>query len=328
MSGMGRREFITLLGGAAAWPLAVRAQQPGKLPTIGFLGSGTTSSQGQWVAAFVQRLRELGWVEGRTVAIEYRWAEGRPERFAEIAAEFVRLKVDVILAVGTEAALAAKQATAVLPIVFSLAGDPVGTSLAASLARPGGNVTGLSIQASDSAAKRVELLREVVPALRRLAIMANAAYPAGVLEIGEIHAVAHTLGLEVVPLELRRADDVAPAFEALKGRAEALYIVGDPLANISRIRIITLALAARLPTIYATREYVEAGGLMSYGPSYPDLNRRAGDYVDKILRGAKPADLPVEQPTKFDLVVNLTTAKALSIEVPAALLGRAYEVIE
>ena len=252
----------------------------------------------------MQRLRELGWIEGRTVAIEYRWAEGRSERFAEIAAEFVRLKVDVIVTSGT-AVLAAKQATSVIPIVFAVAGDPVGTGLVASLARPGGNVTGLSIQATDLAGKRLELLREVVPGLRRLAIMANVGNPAAVLEMGEVQATARTLGLEVATFEIRRAEDIAPAFEALKGRADALYVCADPLVNTNRIRINTLALGARLPTMYGFREYVEAGGLMSYGPNFPDLFRRAADFVDKILRGAKPADIPVEQPTKFDLVINL-----------------------
>ena len=299
-----------------------------KLPTIGYLGGGGPTSQRAWVDAFVQRLRELGWIEGRTVAIEYRWGEGRPERYAEIAAEFVRLKVDVILAGGTEAAIAAKQATSVIPIVFPTAGDPVGSGLVASLARPGGNVTGLSNLGSDLAAKRLELLREVFPGLRRLAVMANADYSGGVTERDEIDAAARTLGLEVVPLPIRRAEDIASAFEGLKGRAEALYTTGDPLVNTHRLRINTFALAARLPTMFPQREYVEAAGLMSYGPNFPDLNRRAADYVDKILRGAKPADLPVEQPTKFDLVINLITAKALGLDVPPTLLARADEVIE
>ena len=318
-----------MLGSAAAtWPLVVRAQQAARLPTIGFLGFGTLSSQGQWVAAFMQRLRELGWIEGRTVAIEYRWAEGHSARLAEIAAEFVRLKVDVIFAVGTEAALAAKQATSVIPIVIPVAGDPVGTGLVASLARPGGNVTGLSAQASDLAAKRFEFLREVFPGLSRLAILANTGYPGGVPEMGEIDAAARTLGLEVVPMAIRRAEDIALVFEALKGRAEALYVVGDPLVNTQRVRINTFALAARLPTMYVQREFVEAAGLMSYGPNYLNLNRRAADYVDKILRGTKPADLPVAQPTKFDLVINLTTTKALGLQIPPTLLARADEVIE
>jgi putative ABC transport system substrate-binding protein len=325
---MRRREFITLLGGAAAaWPLAARAQQATKLPTIGFLGAGTPSGWSHWVAALVQRLRELGWIEGRTVAIEYRWAAGRSERYAEIAAEFVRLKVDVMVTSGA-AVPAAKQATSVIPIVFATAANPVGTGLVASLARPGGNVTGLSGQATDLAAKRLELLREVVPGLRRLAIMANVGYPAAVLEMDEVQAVARTLGIEVATLEIRRAEDIAPAFEALKGRAEALYVCTDPLVNTNRIRINTLAQGARLPTMYSVREYVEAGGLMSYGPNFPDQFRRAADYVDKILRGAKPGDIPVEQPTKFDLVLNLTTAKVLGLTIPESFLLRADEVIE
>jgi len=327
-SDMKRREFITLLGGAVALPLAARAQQPAKLPTIGFLGGGTPTGQRTWVAAFLQRLRELGWIEGRTVMIEYRWGEGRAERFTEIAAELVRRNVDVILAGGTEAAVAAKHATSVIPIVFPSAGDPICSGLVASLARPGGNVTGLSNLGSDLAAKRLGLLREVLPGFRRLAVMANAAYSGGVTEMLEIDAAAHTLGLEIVAFPIRRVEEIAPSFDALKGRAEALYVVGDPLANTHRLRINTFAVAARLPTMHSQREYVEAGGLMSYGANFPDLNRRAADYVDKILRGAKPADIPVEQPTKFDLVVNLITAQALGLEVPSSLLGRADEVIE
>jgi len=322
---IGRRGVITLLGGAVAtWPIAARAQQPAKLPIIGFLGAATASARSQWVAAFVQRLHELGWIQGRTVAIEYRWAEGRSERFAEIAAEFVRLKVDVIITYATPPAIAAKEATAVIPIVCAVMGDPVGAGLVASLPRPGGNVTGLSNQSADLAGKRVEHLREVVPGLRRLAVLANVSNPVSGVEMGEVQA----LGLDVVTLEIRRGEDIAPAFETLKGRAQALYVAGDPLMITNRVRINTLALGARLPTTYNQREFVEAGGLMSYGPNFPDLFRRAGDYVDKILRGTKPADIPVEQPTKFDLVINLTTAKALGLEVPPTLLARADEVIE
>ena len=324
-----RRQFITLLGGAAAaWPLAAHAQQAGKLPTIGFLGA-TPSAESQRLAAFVQRLRELGRTENRTITIEYRWAEGREERFAEIAAEFARLKVDVIVTVTTPASLAAKQATAVIPIVFAAVSDPVGTGLVASLARPGGNVTGLANQISDTGGKKLELLREVVPGLRRLAIMANVGNPASVLEMGEAQATARTLGLEVITSEIRRAEDIVPAFEALKGdRADALYLSPDQLMNTNRTRINILAVGARLPTMNGSREYVEAGGLMSYGTNLPDQFRRAADYVDKILRGTKPGDIPVEQPTKFDLVINLTTAKALGLEVPPTLLARADEVIE
>ena len=332
MSDMRRREFTALVGGVGLL-LAVkvrraRAQQPDKPPIVGFMGSTTAPVAAQWVASFVQRLRELGWLDGRNVAIEYRWAEGRSERFAEIAAEFVRLKVDVILTHNTPTVLAAKQATSVIPIVFATAGDPVGSGLVATLARPGGNVTGVSSQASDAAGKRLELLREVVPGLRRFAVLANLASSFPALELEEVQAASRTLGLEVFPFDIRRAQDIALAFEALKGHAEALYVVADPLASTNRIRINTLALAARLPTIYVIREFVEAGGLMSYGPNSADLFRRAADYVDKILRGTKPGDIPVEQPTKFDLVINLTTAKALGLTIPESFLLRADEVIE
>src|SRR5215831_7170343 len=323
-----RREFITLLGGAAAWPLAARAQQSAKLPTIGYLGSGTPATQSQWVAAFVQRMRELGLIEGRTIAVEYRWTEGRTERAAEIAAEFVQRKVDVIVTSGTGMVLAAKQATSVIPIVFAATGDPVSTGLVASLARPGGNVTGLSNQVPDLVGKRLELLREIVPGLGRLALLANVGNPVVILEIDQIQTSARTIALEVIPLEIRRGEDIVPAFEAFKDRAEALYVVSDPLSNIHRGRINTLALAERLPTMHTIREGVEAGGLMSYGPNFPDLFRRAAEFVDKILHGAKPGDIPVEQPTKFDLIINLTTAKALGLTVPDKLLARADEVIE
>jgi putative ABC transport system substrate-binding protein len=329
MFDMRRRQFIMLLGGAAAaWPLSARAQQAGRLPTIGFLGATTASADGQRFAAFVQRLRELGWIEGRNVAIEVRWAGGRSERFAEIAAEFTRLKVDVILTHTTPPVLVAKQATSVIPIVFATAGDPVGSGVVASLGRPGGNVTGLSSQATDTVGKRLELLREVVPGLRRLAVLANVGSAFAILELNEVHATARTLGLEVATFEIGRAEDITPAFETLKGHADALYVVLDPVMNSNRVRINTLALGARLPTMHTVRELVEAGGLMSYGTNWPDQFRRAGDYVDKILRGAKPADIPVEQPTKFDLIINLTTAKALGLEMPSSLLVRADEVIE
>jgi putative ABC transport system substrate-binding protein len=239
----------------------------------------------------------------------------------------MRLKVDVIVTSGP-GILAAKQATAVVPIVFASAADPLSTGLVASLARPGGNVTGLSIQANDLTSKRLELLREVLPGLRRLAIMANVDAPSAALEMGDAQANARTFGLEVVTSEIRGAEDIAPAFEALKGCADALYVCPDPLVTTNQVRINTLAVGARLPTSYIFREDVAAGVLMSYGPSIPDLYRRAADYVDKILRGTKPGDIPVEQPTKFDLVINLITAKALGLEIPPSLLGRADEVIE
>jgi putative ABC transport system substrate-binding protein len=323
-----RREFVFTLGGAAAaWPMAARAQQPEKLPTIGFLGTNTPSAQSQWTAAFVQRLRELGWIDGRTIAIEYRWAEGRTERFPELATEFVRLKVDVIVTLGA-AVIPAKKATSVIPIVFAVALDPVASGLVASLARPGGNVTGLSLQQSDVASKRLELLREVVPNLGRLAILANFGVPSAVGEMREVQGTGHALGLDVATFEIRRPADIAVAFDALKDRAQALYVVNEPLTVTNRTLINTLALAARLPTMHGSREQVEAGGLISYAANFPDLFRRAADYVDKILRGAKPADIPVEQPTKFDLVINLKTAKALDLQIPDKMLAVADEVIE
>jgi putative tryptophan/tyrosine transport system substrate-binding protein len=323
---MRRREFITLLGGgAAAWPLAAYAQ-PSK--TVGFLGASTLAAAEPWAAAFAQRLYELGWTEGRTVAIEYRWAEGRNESMAEIAGEFVRAKVDVIVAQGTQAALAAKKATTALPIVFVLPGDPVGSGLVANLAQPGDNVTGLSSQVPELAGKRLDLLREIVPGLRSLAIMANAGNAANVLDTKEMQAAARAGGLDVASFEIRRTIDIAAAFAVFKGTVDALYVPPDAFLNTNRIRINTLALVARLPTMYGARENVEAGGLISYGPNFTDLFRRAGDYVDKILRGAKPADLPVQQPIKFELVVNLITAMALGLTVSPSLLARADEVIE
>jgi putative ABC transport system substrate-binding protein len=245
-----------------------------------------------------------------------------------IAAEFVRLKVDVIVTHSAAPVLAAKQATSVIPIVFAVANDPLGSGLVASLARPGGNVTGLSSQATDLAGKRLELLREVVPSLRRLAIMANVRAPAAVVEMGAVQTAARTLGFEATTFEIRRAEDIAPAFDELKSRTDALFVCADPLVVAHQIRINTLALRERLPTVHGFREHVETGGLISYGANFPDLFRRAADYVDKILRGAKPGDLSVEQPTKFDLVINLTTAKALGLTIPESFLLRADEVIE
>src|SRR5262245_35811523 len=323
-----RREFMTLIGGAAVvWPLVVRAQQGTKLPTIGYLGSARLATESERIAAFVQRLHDLGWIEGRTTVIDYRWAEGRTERYAEIAAEFVRLKVDVIVTVGGAVA-AAKQATATIPIVFAYAGDPVGSGMVASLAQPGGNVTGLSVQSTDLAGKRLEILREAIPDLRRLAVIADVSYPASLLEVGQVRTAAGKLGVDVEVLEVRRAEDIASAFAALKGlAAQALYVCPDATINANHVRINILALGARLPTMHGRQESVEVG-LISYGPNFPDLYRRAADYVDKILRGAKPGDIPVEQPTKFDLVINVITARALGLEVSPTLLARADEVIE
>jgi putative ABC transport system substrate-binding protein len=324
-----RREFITLLGGAAVWASAARGQLPAKLPIIGFLGAASPSVGGQWFAAFVQKLRDLGWVEGRNIAIEARWAEGRGDRAAQIAAEFVRLNVDLIVTWSTESALAAKRATSAIPIVFALSTDPVGSGLVASLARPGGNATGFSVQTIDIAGKRLGLLREIVPKLGRLALLANVSVTDTAMEMREIQKIARQLGIDVVAtLEIRQREDITPAFETLKVQPDALFVVGDPLTFTNRSQINTLALGARLPTMYSIREFVAAGGLMSYGTNFPDLFRRSAEFSDKILRGAKPADIPVEQPTKFDLVINRTTAKALGLTVPDTLLALADEIIE
>ena len=323
-----RRAFIVTLGVAACWPLAARAQQPGKLPTIGLMGSGTAAAQSEWTAAFVQRLRELGWRDGGNITIEYRWAEGRSERFAEIASELVRLKVDVIVTHGSLPVVAAKHATSVIPIVFATAGDPVGSGIVASLARPGANITGLSSETPDTASKKLGLLREVVPGLQRLAILADTDNPYAASDERKIREAARTVGVEVTTFEMRQAADINAAFDAMKGQVQALYVLPVPLLFANRVRISTLAVAARLPTMHGVRQYVEAGGLMSYGANWPDMWRRAADYVDKILRGAKPSELPVEQPTKFDLVINLRTANALGLTVPHNLLVLADEVIE
>jgi putative ABC transport system substrate-binding protein len=315
-------------GAAAAWPLAARAQQAGKVPTIGFFGNSGASGGGPWTAAFVQRLRELGWVDGRTIQIEYRWSEGRTESNAEAAADFVRRKVDVIVSFGG-ATLAMKQATSVIPIVFTVDADPVGRGLVASLARPGGNVTGLSAQSTELVGKRLELMREIVPEFRRLAILANADFFGAAQEIGLVRAAAGKLGVDIVDMpEVRTPENIAPAFAALKGGAQVLYVSGDALTNAAHLRINTLALGARLLAVWPHRLSLEGGGFLSYGVNYDNLHRRAADFVDKILRGAKPGDLPVEQPTKFEMVINTTVAKALGVTVPEPILVRADEVIE
>jgi putative ABC transport system substrate-binding protein len=325
---MRRRQFIKIAGGAAvAWPFAARAQQQPKLPVIGCLGPTSLSAWSTYVAAFVKRLGELGWIDGRNATIEYRWADGREARYNEIAAEFARNKVSVIVTGGSSGA-AAKRATSVIPIVLAVSNDPVGDGLVASLARPGGNITGLSVLAPELAGKRLENLRQILPGLHRLAVLGNAGYPAAMLEIGELQATARKLGLETDTLAVRTTEDIAAAIETVKGHADALYVSPDSLTATNSIRIGALALTARLPTMHGVREFVEDGGLMSYGPNVTDLFRRAGDYVDKILRGAQPGDLPIEQPTKFELVINLKTAKALGLSLPEALLARADEVIE
>ena len=323
---MRRRDFVAAIGGAMAWPVAANAQQAGKLPTIGFLGADPTLFA-PWTAAFVARLRELGWIDGRTIAIEYRWSEGRTERYAEIAAEFVRQKVDVIVTVGS-AVPTVRQATSIIPIVFAVAIDPVRSGLVSSLANPGGNVTGLSLQAANLAGKRLEVLRELIPRLRRLAIIFNGGNGQTVLEMNDTAVAARELKLDIALLEIRSMQDIAPVFEKLNSQADALYVVVDQLIVANYNRILTFALSARLPMVYSTRDFVRSGGLMSYGPSYVDLFRRAGDYVHRILQGTKPGDIPVEQPTRFELVLNLTTARALGLQVSEQFLLRVDEVIE
>lgn len=326
---MRRREFLFALGSAAAaWPQPLHAQQAPKLPTIGFLGQSTPLVESKRLAAFLKRLSELGWIEGHTIAIEYAWGAGSSERFAEIAAEFARRKVDVIVTSGTANVIAAKKATAVIPIVFAVAGDPIANDLVTSLARPGANVTGLSSLATDLAGKRLELLRETIPGLRRLAVIGNVDNSLSLLEMGEVRAAANRMGIEAATLEIRRSEDIEAGFRSLNGGADALYVIADPLVNTNRDRIHALAMEARLPAIFNAREHVEAGALMSYGPDFSEMYRRAAEFVDRILRGARPGDIPVEQPTKFDLAINLKTAHALGLDIPKALLARADEVIE
>jgi putative ABC transport system substrate-binding protein len=290
--------------------------------------SGSQATYTQNVAAFVQRMRELGWTDGDNVAIVYRWAEGVNERYAQIAAEFIKLKVDVIVTSGSEGIGAAKQATAAIPIVFAVTADPVAIGLVESLAHPGGNVTGLSGETTDFARKEIELLRELVPGLQRLAILTNPNSPGMMAETASVQAAARTVGLDVVTLLVRQPEEIMAAFDGLKSKADALYCVPGPLMTTNRVRIVTLALAAKLPAIYGGRDYVDAGGLISYGPDLVDNYRRAANFVDKILRGTNPANIPVEQPTKLLLFVNLTTAKALGLTIPQSILLRADDVIE
>jgi putative tryptophan/tyrosine transport system substrate-binding protein len=328
---MNRRGFIAGVGTSAllgSLPVAGWAQRADGVRRIGFLGANSPSLQSQWTAAFVGRLRELGWSEGSNLVVEYRWAEGRFTRSPELAAELVRSKVDVIVTHATANVIAAKQATSVIPIVFAAVPDPVGDNLVAGLARPGGNVTGLSNQAPDLAGKRVGFLRDIVSGLRRLAIVANVSSPNAILEMKEAEVAILKLGLEVSTFEIRKEEEFSSLFDALKGRAEALYVVSDPLLTSNRVRLAASALAVGLPTAYSLRENVEAGGLLSYGPNLPSQFRRAADLVDKILRGTKPGEIPVEQPSRFDLVINLTTAKALGLTIPETLLATADEVIQ
>jgi putative ABC transport system substrate-binding protein len=328
---LNRREAITLLGGAATCPLAAHAQQQaGKVPRIGFLGVTSPSDRPSLLDAFRQGLRELGWVEGQNVVIDYRYAEGRVDRLPDLAADLVRLKVDLIVSEGTQGVTAAKNATETIPIVMTTVRDPVGTGLIASLARPGGNVTGMSGSAGlEIVGKQLELLKETVPKIRRVAILSNPANAYHQLAIREVNVAAQSLGVQLQLLEARGPNEFDGAFAAMaKERVEALLVVSDVIFNNHRTRLADLAARSRLPAAYGVRESVEAGGLMSYGTSFLDLYRRSAAYVDKILKGAKPADLPVEQPTRFELVINLKTAKALGLQVPPMLLARADEVIE
>ena len=332
MRGLRRREFLTILSGAAMAPMirpdVALGQQPHKSPTIGFLGATTPTIWSANVAAFQNWLRELDWIDGHNVTIEFRWGRGRDDRYAELADELAQQNVDIIVTAGTTAVIAVKKVTSTIPIVFAAAGDPVRTGLVSSLSRPGGNVTGLSNLQTDLGGRRLALLREVLPGLKRVAVLGNVDSPLITLEMEGVQADGTKLGLETFRLEVTKAEEIVPRIEALNGIADALYICSDPLLTTYRTRINTLAIAQKLPTINAFREYVVAGGLMSYGPNFPDLFRRSADYVDKILRGAKPADIPVEQPVKFDLVVNNTTAKALGLTIPEQFLLRANEVIE
>ena len=325
---MRRREFVAALSCAAAtWPLAARAQQAGKRYKIGVLSAGPFSPE--LAASFSDGLRELGWVEGKNINFESRYADNRLDRLPQLAAELVRLKVDAIAASGTLAPLAAKQATTTIPIVMTAAGDPLRSGLVASLARPGGNVTGMSLMAPDLGAKRVEMLKEVLPRLSRAAVLWNAANPYSLLVFKETQAAGSKLGIDVQSLEVRTPDDFDTAFETAKRlRPDGLVTVEDPLTVSHRTRIAEFTAGQELPSIHGVREFAAAGGLISYGASLPDLFRRAAYYIDRILKGANPADLPVQQPTKFDLVINLKTARALGLAVPPTLLVRADEVIE
>jgi putative tryptophan/tyrosine transport system substrate-binding protein len=326
---MRRRDFIKVIAGSAAvaWPLAARAQQRGKKYIIGRFNAGSATEPLNDV--FTEILRELGWVEGENVVFERRYAENRLERLPELAADLVRLKVDVIVATGILAPLAAKRATSTIPIVMTGAGDPLGTGLVDSLARPGGNVTGMSLMVPELGGKRLELLKELLPRLARVAVLWNAANPYSALVFKQVQAAGTILGIEVQSLEARQPDDFDGAFETVRRQhPDALMTVEDPITINHRKRIADFAIGQLLPTLQGFREFVAAGALMSYGANVIDLARRAAGYVDKILKGANPADLPVEQPTKFDLVINLTTAKTLGLTVPPSLLARADEVIE
>jgi putative tryptophan/tyrosine transport system substrate-binding protein len=328
MPNVGRRYFITLLGvSVAAWPLAARAQPPNRLPRLGVLWPG--SPPDKWDDAFRQGLHALGYVEGRNILLEYRWAEGKQEHLRGLAEELVALKVDLIVTLSAPAILAAKQATTTIPIVFAGTSDPVRSGFAASLAHPGGNLTGLSLMAPDLAGKRLAFIKSLVPATSRIAMLWNASDQGMALRVREAQEAAPALEVTLLSPELRTLTDLESTFIALtRDRPDALLIFVDPFTVSHRQRIVHFAATNRLPAIYEDRIFLEAGGLMSYGPSVQDNCRRAASYVDKILKGAKPSDLPIEQPTKFELVINLKTARALSIDIPPTLLALADEVVE
>jgi putative ABC transport system substrate-binding protein len=323
---MKRRQFIALLGGAAAvWPVTAGAQHAGKMWRIAFI----TQAETNIYEALFERLRELGYVEGQNIIIERRYAEGRAEKFQEFAAEMVRLKADLIITITTPAALAAKNATTTIPIVIPTAIDPVGTGLIASLARPGGNITGGAVLTGEMAAKRLELLKEVVPSLSRTAVLWNSANPANALAWRETQGAARALGVTLQSHEVQGPKDFEVAFARMaEERPDALFVLDDALTIQYRKEIADFAMQKRLPSVFAAKDRVEAGGLMSYGPRYSEMMRHAASLVDKILRGAQPANLPMEQPTTFELVINLKTAKAIGLTVPPLLLSRADEVIE
>jgi putative tryptophan/tyrosine transport system substrate-binding protein len=308
-----------------AAPLAAEAQQPEKVYRIGFLRQGQPPKA--WVEALQQGLRERGYVEGRNLVWEFRWTDGSLDRLPQLAEELVRLKVDVILASASSAAVAAKGATTVIPIVFAGVYAPVEIGLVASLGHPGGNVTGVAINASDMAGKRVQLLKELVPKLKRIAMLSHPPHPTNAVQIEGAEAAARTLGVQLEAVTVRGADDFDSALKALRG-IEGMLHADTPLFTTHRVRLVEAAAGRRLPAIYALRGYVDAGGLMSYGADLPAVYRHAAMHVDKILKGAKPADLPVEQPTKFELVVNLKTAKALGLTIPPSVLARADDVIQ
>jgi putative tryptophan/tyrosine transport system substrate-binding protein len=326
---MRRREFIAALGGAAAWPVVAHAQQSRKAPRIGVLLPGTPTSFAVRANAFVEGLRDLGYVEEQTIAIEWKWADDKIDRIPELAAELVRANVDVIVTGGTSAATALKSATRTIPIVMAIIGDPVAAGLVDSLARPGGNATGFSIIAPELGTKRLELLKEIVPDVVSVAVMLNPKNPQSGIELNEMQAAARTLGLQHHPIQITSEAALDEAFAGLTmAVVQGLVVLTDPILFSQRKRIVELANRNRLPAVYFFEEFVKEGGLVSYGPSDADLFRRSAAYVDRILKGTRPSDLPVEQPTKFDLAINLKTAKALGLTVPPSLLARADEVIE